>query len=71
MQLLLPQLLVQLQLLDGLALAGISGRFLVVALVLLHLELQLILPLLALELVLLKRPHRRIIRAERRHRERQ
>ena len=71
MQLLLPQLLVELQLLDGLALASISGQVLGVALVLLHLELQLILLLLALELVLLKRPHRRIIRAERRHRKRQ
>jgi len=71
MQLLLPQLLVEFELLDGLALAGISGRVLSVALVLLHLELQLILLLLALELVLLKRPHRRIIRAERWHGKRQ
>lgn len=56
LQLLLSQCLVQLQLLKRLPLPGVSGRTLHAALILLHPQLQLVLLVLALELVLLQRP---------------
>ena len=68
-QQLLLQLLIELQLLEGLPLARVGGRILSVTLVLLHPELQLILLLLPQELVLLQRPRRSILGAPRRHRQ--
>jgi hypothetical protein len=64
-QLLLPQGLVELQLLDGLALAGVGRRIRQVALRLLHPELQLVLLLLALKLMLLDGTRTRIAGAPR------
>ena len=62
LQLLLPQGLVQLQLLHGLTLPGIRRRVLQAALMLLHSQLKLVLLVLALELVLLQRARARVVR---------
>ena len=64
-QLLLPQRLVELQLLDCLALASVGRRIECVALILLQLELQLVLLLLALKLKPLDGARTRIICAPR------
>ncbi len=71
MKLLLPQLLIEPQVLDGLPLPRVGRRILAVALVLLHSELQLVLLLLPQELVLLQRPQRSILGAPRRNCQRQ
>lgn len=65
MQLPLPLGLVDLELLNGLALARVNRRILPAAQVLLHPELQLVLLLLALKLVLLQRARGRVVRRSR------
>lgn len=66
LQLLLPQGLVELQLIDGLTLAALGRRVHRVALRLLHLELQLVLLLLSLKLKLLGGACTEIVGAPRR-----
>jgi len=65
-ELLLPQLLVQLELFVRLALARVTGRMCRVTLILLHPQLQSILVLLPQELVLLQRPLGGVVCAGRR-----
>src|SRR5262249_27516669 len=68
-QLLLPQGLVELQLIERLPLPRVARWTLGIALLLLHAQLQLVLLLLAQELVLLQRAHARRISRKRRARE--
>ena len=71
LQLLLAQSLVELQLLCRLALPVVRRRILYAALMLLHSQLQLVLLVLALELVLLQRAHAGVVRGMRSARGRQ